>query len=103
MISRMMSMLTTLAWALWFGGLVTLFTLVSVLFKQDRAVAVEAAPRMFATFERYQLGLAAVALVLTTAWRLIDRRAIITAMFGVFALATLAAVLEPVYISGEMQ
>ncbi len=75
--------ITTLAWAAWFGGLVTLFTLVSVLFKQDRA--------------------AAVVLIATTAWRLVDRRAILTALFGLFALATLAAVLEPVYISGEMQ
>ena len=103
MIRRIVTVVTVLAWAAWFGGLVALFTLVSVLFKQDRAVAVEAAPRMFATFERYQLVLAAVALVATTAWRLVDRRVILTALFGTFALATLGAVLEPVYISGEMQ
>jgi hypothetical protein len=98
-----LAMLTAVAWALWLGGLAALFLFVSVLFKQDRAVAVEAAPRMFAVFERYQLVLAAVALITTTAWRLVDRRVILTALFGMFALATLAAVLEPVYISGEMQ
>lgn len=48
------------AWALWFGGAVTILILVSKLFQYDRGLAIQVAPEMFLTFERYQLGLALV-------------------------------------------
>ena len=63
-----LALLVMLAWGLWFGGLITLFLMVSHLFSADRATAVVAAPRMFLAFERYQIIVAAVALVATVAW-----------------------------------
>src|SRR4051812_10471250 len=98
-----LGIVTALAWGLWLGGLVALFIFVLVLFRQDKALAVEAAPRMFAAFEHYQLLLAAVAVIVTGVWRMIDRRAVLAWLFALFALATIGAVIEPVFITGPMQ
>ena len=46
------SLLTTIAWGLWFGGMVALFLFVSYLFATDRPTAIVAAPKMFFVFER---------------------------------------------------
>jgi hypothetical protein len=97
------AMISTICWALWFGGLVALFIFVQMLFREDRSVAVEAAPRMFALFEKYQLILAAAALVSTILWRIVARQTIVSWVFFLLALATLGAVAEPIFISGEMQ
>jgi hypothetical protein len=81
---------TTLAWALWLGGLMALFLFVSHLFKVDRPTAVVAAPRMFVAFERYQIMLAVVALAAGAVWwwsSAAPRRALAT-MFVLFVLAT---------------
>jgi hypothetical protein len=55
--------------ALWLGGLIALFVSVSVLFGTARELGVQAAPVLFATFERYELGLFVVSIVLALAWR----------------------------------
>jgi hypothetical protein len=52
-----------IAWALWLGGTVAILLLVQQLFRNDRDLAVLAAPKLFLVFERYQLVLAAIALV----------------------------------------
>jgi hypothetical protein len=52
-----------IAWALWLGGTVAILLLVQQLFRNDRELAILAAPKLFLVFERYQLVLAAVALV----------------------------------------
>jgi hypothetical protein len=65
----------TLAWALWFGGLITLFLAVTSLFdtfSADRALAGTAAAGIFRRFESYQLFLAAVAVVAAALWRVSD-------------------------------
>ena len=95
--------LTTLAWALWLGGLMTLFLLVSHLFSADRATAVVAAPRMFLAFERYQILLAAVALIATVAWRLTDQRGLITTLFVMFAVASVGAIVSASVITPKME
>lgn len=58
----MIWLLTTFVWALWFGGMIMLFVFVIHLFKADRTVATEAAPVLFATFDRVQLVLGAIGL-----------------------------------------
>ena len=95
--------IATTAWALWLGGLVALFLFVQVLFTADRAIAIEAAPRMFSLFEKYQLVLAAVGLVATILWRIVSKHVLVSAVFFLLALASFGAVAEPIFISGEMQ
>ena len=95
--------LTTLAWALWFGGLMTVFVLVNHLFAVDRPTAVVAAPRMFLAFERYQLFLAAVALIATVAWRLMDQRGLLTTLFVFFAVASVGAIVNAVVITPKLE
>src|SRR5687768_2143724 len=73
--------LAAFAWALWLGGLMTLFLMVSHLFSADRNTAVVAAPRMFLAFERYQILLAAALLVASAVWRLREPRAMLTGLF----------------------
>jgi hypothetical protein len=61
---RLLPVVLTLAWGLWFGGVITLFLAVTSLFdtfKPDRALAGTAAAGIFRRFEFYQLVLAAVA------------------------------------------
>src|SRR5258707_499027 len=69
----LLSILVTLAWALWLGGLVTLFLTVVTLFRFDRTIAIQTAPQIFLMWERYQLALAAAALVTTFALRVLTK------------------------------
>jgi hypothetical protein len=98
-----LSLLTTIAWGLWFGGMVTLFLFMSYLFATDRPTAMVAAPKMFFIFERYQLIVAAVALIASAGWRLLVPRATITALFTLFALATVGVVLSATFIRPPME
>ena len=98
-----LSLATLLAWALWFGGAITLFILVTHLFSVERAVAVQAAPRMFVHFARYQLLLAAIALVASAVWRLTEPRGILTAIFSLFALCAVSTVLIAAVITPRME
>jgi hypothetical protein len=70
---RLLPVVLTLAWALWFGGLITLFLAVTSLFATfapDRSLAGTAAAGIFRRIEFYQLFLAAVALTASTVmWR----------------------------------
>jgi hypothetical protein len=96
MIHRVVATLVCLAWSLWFGGAVTVFVTAGSLFATfapDRATAGTAAAGVFRTWERYQLVLAAVALVLTVAWRVLPGAPKLkTAVFAFFAVATLLGV-----------
>ena len=72
-IVRVLPVLVTLAWGLWFGGVLTLFLAVTSLFDTfapDRALAGTAAAGVFRRFEFYQLVLAAAAVVAAAVWRL---------------------------------
>ena len=69
---RLLSVVLTLAWGLWFGGLVTLFIAVTSLFNTfapDRSLAGTAAAGVFRRFELYQFALAAVAVIAAVALR----------------------------------
>jgi hypothetical protein len=73
MLRRLASSLVCIAWSLWFGGLAALFLFVAIIFSQDRPTALKAAPMMFLAFERYQLILAAAALLVVVAWRILAK------------------------------
>src|SRR5687767_1706204 len=97
------STLAALAWALWFGGLMTLFLSVQSLFARDRSVAVDAAPMLFAAFERYQLLVAAVAVVATFGWWLTARSRRVVAVALLLALAVLGAVASTTLVTPRLE
>ena len=66
---RAFTYLLSITLALWLGGLITLFVSVSVLFGHARELGIQAAPVLFATFEKYELGLFVVAIVFALVWR----------------------------------
>ena len=62
-----------LLWGLWFGGTIALFIFVVSLFRHDRPLAIQGAPILFITFERYQLILGATLLALSGAWIIAEK------------------------------
>lgn len=104
--NRVLSILVTLAWGAWVGGLVGLFVAVTSLsrtFHVDRVTFGTAASGVFASFERLQLVVAAAALVLTFLWRLRGGAAgPKTALFAVLALGATAAVVETIYVAPKI-
>jgi len=97
------SLLTSIVWGLWFGGMIALFLFVSYLFVADRTTAVVAAPKMFQVFERYQLIVAAAALIASAGWRMLVPRAAISAIFTCCALCTVGVVLSATLIRPPME
>ena len=98
-----LALLATMAWGLWFGGMVALFLFVSYLFVNDRATAIVAAPKMFLVFERYQFFVATLAIVSAALWRLMDKRRAITLVFVFFALCAVATIVSATLIRGPME
>lgn len=91
------------ALTLWLGGLVALFIFVQVLFKTDRAVAANAAPILFRTFEVYQLGLLVIALLSLLAWRMLACSRWKKWMTVLVVLAGAMAVAETAFVSSRMR
>ncbi|CAN5456983.1 hypothetical protein BH10PLA1_BH10PLA1_10620 [soil metagenome] len=83
------------AWALWLGGAVTLLILVSRLFQFDRGLAVQVAPEMFLTFERYQVTLA----VVTVAAAIVNRASQTKSLLFVVPPAALIATASAVFVT----
>jgi hypothetical protein len=103
MLRKLAACLVCIAWALWFGGLGALFLFVTRMFNVDRPIALKAAPIMFLVFERYQLPLAAAALVGTVCWRILGASARVTVLFALLAAATVPAALSPMLITSKME
>lgn len=99
---RVLPLLVLIVWSLWFGGMIGLFLFVQTLFRADRAIAVEAAPRLFAAFELYGLLLGAAALVLAFSWQLLARSRWIVALFTLLGVASVGAVVHATFISPKM-
>ena len=99
----LLSTIALLVWALWFGGLIALFVFVQTLFKNDREIAVVAAPQMFVMFEKAHLILAAIALAVVVAWRVAAPSRAVLVLFLLLALATCAGVAVAVWIIGPME
>lgn len=105
--SRALSILVSLVWALWFGGMVMLLASVLRLFdafEGDRETAGRGASALFRLFESYQLVLAAVALLATFGWRLAGGSVRLkTALFALFALATVGAAASTTLITPNIE
>jgi hypothetical protein len=91
------SIAVTVLWGLWFGATVALFVFVASLFAFDRqlppsqqGIAAEAAPQLFITYARYQLLIAAAALIGVFVWRLIRPCRAVTWLFALLGGATVA-------------
>lgn len=97
------SIFALLAWSLWFGGMIALFIFVTTLFNCDRGIAIQAAPRMFLVFQKYQLILAAIALIAAVGWRIVLPSKSIVAAFVLFALSAFAAVSVSIWILPPME
>jgi hypothetical protein len=102
MLRKTAAALVCITWALWFGGLAALFLFVTRLFAVDRDLAKQAAPQLFGVFEKYQILLAAVALLSAAVWRMISGSIRATALFWLLGIASVAAALGPVLITGKM-
>jgi hypothetical protein len=103
MLRTFASVLVCIAWGLWFGGLGALFLFATRLFAEDREVALKAAPILFLSFERYQLLLAAAALLGAVVWRILTGSIRATVIFSLLALATVPAALSPMLITSRME
>jgi hypothetical protein len=105
--NRAFQILVTLAWGLWFGGLVMLFISVTSLFHtfaDQRDVAATAASGLFHSFDSYRLIVAAAALVATFVWRVAGGASRLkTAVFTLFALAVIAATCSAVLITPKIE
>src|SRR5689334_22589040 len=87
-------MFLTISLALWLGGQATLVLLIVTLFVKDRPTAVHAGPLMFHVFERYQLIVAAVAILSALSLLLITRRRTFLAMLIVFILTAVGGMIS---------
>ena len=101
--SRLFAFLTLLAWALWLGGLVTLFICVITLFHHDRSLAANIAPKLFVNFERYQLILGAIVLTTSVIWRVVTKNLLVNWVFFLLCLSALGAIASPLYFSRQME
>jgi len=105
--NRILSIFVTLVWGIWIGALMGMTLSVITLARSfpprtDPNFGV-AAPPIFALFERMQLGLAAAAVICTFFWLLLGRaKALKTALFVLFALASVGAVAEAAYVAPKI-
>jgi hypothetical protein len=97
------SFVVTLAWGLWFGGMVALVLFVQTLFAGNRSVAVEAAPMLFVAFGRVQLLLGACALIGTFAWWVLTRRRGVMTLFVLFAISAALAAASLMLVVAPME
>jgi hypothetical protein len=103
MLRKIAAGLVCIAWGLWLGGLGTLFLLVTRLFAEDRATALQAAPRMFLAFEQYQVVLATAALLGAAVWRVLSKSGRVGVVFWLLAVAAAPAALEPMLITSRLE
>ena len=105
--SRVASTLVWLSTSLWFGGMIFLFVSVQTLFRAfprpASDVAPQAAPALFDVFERYQLALAAAALIGAFVWYLAVRSKRVIVIFAMLAIAAAGAAISTTLITPPMQ
>jgi len=101
---------STVAWvcvALWLGGMIFLFLAVQTLFaafpRATSDVALQGAPALFRAFEKYQIVVAALALIGTFAWYLTRRDRLVMAVFVLLALAAAGAVVSTTLVTTRME
>jgi len=99
---HLLSIIATLAWALWFGAVMALFVFVLALFHNNREIAVQAAPQLFDAFEKYHLWLAAIALAATVLWQIVAPSKLVVTNFVLLAIAAGCGVVLGVWFIGPM-
>ena len=100
------SILLTLSSALWLGLLVALFLFAPTIFQAfapDRTLAGKATSAMFVKFSQVQLFLAAAALIGAFLGYLQSKRTIYVTLFALFALATVGAVANKLFLIPQME
>jgi hypothetical protein len=101
-----LSGLLALAWALWFGGIVSLFLFINRLFEsmkdEYRGVFDVVAPQQFRMAERFGIVAGGLALLVAFAMRLLTRGVAATWLFALLAIAAVLEVVRPVLISAKM-
>ncbi len=103
---RVFASVLIVSWALWLGGIGTLFLAATTLFAafpDDRQIAGTAASAIFRGFDRYQLLLAAVLLLATFGSYVYRRTRLRTFLFCLFAFATLNAVVSAAVITPRIE
>ena len=104
--TRLLSTVVSLAWAVWFGGMVFLFVALATIFATpdfSRETAGQFAAGLFPRFERMQLVCAGFALAGTFGWWLASRSRAKLVLFALFAAATLAAVAETTLVTPRVE
>lgn len=103
---RVLGTIVLIAWGLWFGGLMTLMLAVASIFttlSPDRALAGRVASGVFHWFERYQLAIAALALLSAFAWRISKPQAARSILFALLGLATVGAVVSSAVLTPRIE
>jgi hypothetical protein len=90
-------------WALWLGGLITMFISVIALFSTDENLAKQAAPILFNRFELYQMILAGSAVAAGLVWHFVARSGTRLAIVLVFILAGIGATVARTAITPRME
>src|SRR5215218_4323438 len=88
------SVLLVISSGLWLGGLIALAMFAPAVFKAldpDRTTAGVATSAMFVVFARYQLVLAAAALLAAFLAYVVERRGVFMVLFALFALGAVGA------------
>jgi hypothetical protein len=97
-----LSWLLLLAWGLWIGGQATLVLLIVTLFITSKALGAAAGPHVFPVFERYQLILAVVAIVVSTILAMLTRRKLLAVLIGCFIAAGIGGVVSRTLVTPKM-
>ena len=103
MLKTIFSIIAALAWGLWLGGIFAVFVFVTSLFATSRELAVQAAPVIFVTFERYQLVIGGVLLAALLGWRLAGGSKLVNVMFILAVIAAAGAIASPLGITNRME
>ncbi|MBC8109170.1 MAG: hypothetical protein H7Z14_21465 [Anaerolineae bacterium] len=85
--NRLLQIAASVALALWLGGLVALFLFVGALFREDRTLAISAAPTLFNSFATYQLFLGMIGLIALFFWRSMVRSRWISTIIVLFIIS----------------
>jgi hypothetical protein len=97
-----MMTIALIAWALWFGAVIALFVFVLALFRNDREIAVQAAPQLFTAFQKYHLELAAIALLSTAICWILNRSKLVLVNFILLAIAACCGIVLVTWFIGPM-
>lgn len=100
---KLLTIIFSAALTLWLGGSIALFLFVQTMFRNDRAIAVNAAPMLFRVFESYQLVLLLIAMFSLIAWRLMVCSKAKKWIMALLIVAGICAVVQTAVVSNRMR